>query len=51
MKRVVGVMLALLMGGCVSNSGVSFEKLSYEQTLGKAKELSMPILVDVFSDG
>jgi hypothetical protein len=51
MKRVVGVMVALSLIGCVSDGGVDFEELSYKQTLAKAQKLNLPILVDVFSDG
>lgn len=35
----------------VSSTTVQFEKLTFDQTLAKAKEMDKLVLVDVYSDG
>jgi uncharacterized membrane protein len=51
MKNVFAMIVAFSLIGCVVQEGVVFEKLSFQQTLGKARNLNKSILVDMFSDG
>jgi hypothetical protein len=51
MKNLFGMALSFFLMGCMSEQGVVFEEIGYQQILEKAQKLNKPILVDVFSDG
>lgn len=51
MKNFLGIVITLIIWGCTSQQGVSFESLSYKQTLEKALKINKPIMVESFSDG